>query len=349
MTGSGDNGKSINVDMIYNILGDYAKPLPTSLIFSKRTQSSAATPDLACISGIRFAVLQESSEKDTINNGILKELTGNDKITARPLYKEQIVFKPQLKLCLICNKLPKITADDPATWDRLRVLPYEASFPKDSSKVPKSPIEQKQKGIFPRDPNMDEKVKNLKQAFMWLFYERYKYITVHGKMEDPIRVTEATSKYRIRNDHYGCFIIERMVSIPEEQRTKQFINFDTIYKAFQEWYIETYPGSSLPSKLDAFEEIKKKLKLEKDVTMSRVRINSFRLKTTAEIMGESQEDNFNPQFSNMSIGNSDENVEKKKRKKSNNNKKNNKYNDDSDGDDGLNDESEDDLDNSDDE
>ena len=159
MTGSGDNGKSINIDIIYNILGDYAKPLPTSLIFGKRTQSSSATPELACINGIRFAALQESNEKDTINNGILKELTGNDKISVRALFKEQTTFKPQLKLCLICNKLPKITAEDPATWDRLRVLPYEASFPKDASKVPKHPLEQKQKGIFPRDPNMDEKIK----------------------------------------------------------------------------------------------------------------------------------------------------------------------------------------------
>lgn len=344
MTGSGDNGKSINVDMIYSILGEYAKPLPTSLIFSKRTQSSAATPDLACINGIRFAVLQESSEKDTINNGVLKELTGNDKISARPLYKEQITFKPQLKLCLICNKLPKITADDPATWDRLRVLPYEASFPKDPTKVPKNPIEQKQKGIFPRDPNMDQKVQDLKQAFVWLFYERYKHIHKNGKMEDPLRVTEATSKYRVRNDHYGCFIIERMAFVPENNRNKQHINFDTIYKAFQEWYIETYPGSALPSKLDAFEEIKKKLKLDKDVTMSRVRINSYRLKTTAEISGDSQDDNFNPQFGTMSIDNNkdnnleeeDDNYENKKKKRKLNNKKKSKKND-----------SDDDLDNSD--
>jgi len=332
MTGSGDNGKSINIEIIYSILGDYAKPLPTSLIFGKRTQSSSATPELASINGIRFAALQESNEKDTINNGILKELTGNDKISVRALFKEQTTFKPQLKLCLICNKLPKITADDPATWDRLRVLPYEASFPKDASKVPKSPIEQKLKGIFPRDPNMEEKIKNLKQAFMWLFYERYKHITVHGKMDDPPRVTEATSKYRIRNDHYGCFIIERMVFIPENNRTKQFINFDTIYKAFQEWYIETYPGSSLPSKLDAFEEIKKKLKLDKDVTMSRVKINSYRLKTTSEIMGDMQDDGFNPQFGNMSIENDDnnDNVNDDNIENNKNNKKSKIYDSDND-------------------
>ena len=312
MTGSGDNGKSVNIDMIYKILGEYAKPLPTSLIFGKRTQSSGATPELASIIGIRFAALQESSEKDTINNGILKELTGNDSVYARGLNRDPIFFKPQLKLCLICNKLPKITADDPATWDRLRVLPYEASFPKDATKVPRTPTEQKANGIFPRDPNMDEKIKNLKQAFVWLFYERFKDIQKNGKMEDPPRVTEATSKYRVRNDHYGSFVIERMAIVPEDKRGKQFITFDTIYKSFQEWFIDTYPGSSIPGKIDAFEEIKKKLKLDKDVTMSRLRINSYRLKTIAEIQGEEQDDGFVPQFGKMTIEsdkNSNNNIE----------------------------------------
>ena len=139
-----------------------------------------------------------------------------------------------------------------------------------------------------------------------------------------------------------------MVFIPENNRTKQFINFDTIYKLFQNWYIDTYPGSSLPSKLDAFEEIKKKLKLEKDTTMSRVRINSYRLKTTAEIMGDTQDDGFNPQFGNMSIDNesneSNESNDKPKRKnkkveksrknkKDKKNKKNKKDDSDSDSDD----------------
>lgn len=288
MTGAGDNGKSVNIDIIYNILGDYAKPLPTSLIFGKRTQSSSATPELASVIGIRFAALQESSEKDTINNGILKELTGNDKLSARALFKEQITFRPQLKLCLICNKLPKITADDPATWARLRVLPYLSSFPKDASKVPIDLKEQRDKKIFPRDPNMDEKVKELKQAFMWIFWNRYKYIQKHGKMDDPKRVSEATIIYRMRNDHFGSFVNERIVFLTEEQRTKNFINFNTIYTAFGEWYMETYPNSVVPSKIDSFDELKIKLKLEKDITMARAKWYSCRLKTIAEINGEEE-------------------------------------------------------------
>jgi hypothetical protein len=104
-----------------------------------------------------------------------------------------------------------------------------------------------------------------------------------------------------------------MVLIPDDKKSKQFITFDTIYKAFQEWYIDTYPGSSIPGKIDAFEEIKKKLKLDKDATMSRVRINSYRLKTTAEIQGEDQDDGFVPQFGKMTIESdnlkNDENLE----------------------------------------
>lgn len=108
MSGEGDNGKSINMDLMKLALGKYMKILPTSLITGKRTQSSQATPELSGIQGVRFAVLQEPNSKDVINVGILKELSGNDVIYVRGLYKDSQEVKPQFKLALICNKLPRL-------------------------------------------------------------------------------------------------------------------------------------------------------------------------------------------------------------------------------------------------
>ena len=55
------------------MMGNYSIKLPTSLITGKRTQSSAACPELVRAgNGVRWAVLQEPDAKDVINIGILK-------------------------------------------------------------------------------------------------------------------------------------------------------------------------------------------------------------------------------------------------------------------------------------
>ena len=88
-SGEGDNAKSITQILFEKMLGEYSIKLPTALIVGKRTQSSAACPELVRAgNGVRFAVLQEPDQKDVINIGILKELSGNDTFFARGLFKE---------------------------------------------------------------------------------------------------------------------------------------------------------------------------------------------------------------------------------------------------------------------
>ena len=60
-------------------LGDYAKiDVPLSLITQKRVGVGDTSPEIAALKGIRYAVMQEASKGDTINDGIMKQLTGGD-------------------------------------------------------------------------------------------------------------------------------------------------------------------------------------------------------------------------------------------------------------------------------
>ena len=104
-SGEGDNGKSVTQSLFEKMLGAYSIKLPTSIIIGKRTQASAACPELVRAgNGVRWAVLQEPDQTDTINIGILKELSGNDTFFARGLYKSSEIT-PMFKLTLICNDL----------------------------------------------------------------------------------------------------------------------------------------------------------------------------------------------------------------------------------------------------
>jgi P4 family phage/plasmid primase-like protien len=148
-TGSGGNGKSILVHLFELAMGDYAGILSISLLTNKKPPSNAATPELAKCKGVRFLVFQEPEDNDTIHVGHMKELTGNDKISARALYKEPVDFYPQWKLMLTCNSLPTISATDGGTWRRLRVVPFEMEFVDNPSKSYQKKIDRTIKKKLP--------------------------------------------------------------------------------------------------------------------------------------------------------------------------------------------------------
>lgn len=259
MSGEGDNGKSVTIELLEHVLGEYAIKFPTTLIVGKRTQSSAAAPEVVRSKGIRFAVLQEPSGKDVINDGILKELTGNDSMIARDLFKgsEQMSeIKLFFKLCLICNKLPKIVSDDQAIWNRVRVLNFESKFPKSDADVPATEEEQIQKKIFKREPTLNERLPYLKNAFLWIMIDRWNKIQKYGPMPDPVKVLEATDQYRNKNDFFLQFINENIIE-DHDYSTHNGINIKDAYEIFREWYRENFPNQSTPPKADLKEYLHK--------------------------------------------------------------------------------------------
>jgi P4 family phage/plasmid primase-like protien len=255
MSGEGDNGKSVIIDIIEKALGDYCIKFPTTLLTGKRAQSSAANPELDRVHGRRFAVMQEPDGKDVINAGMLKELTGNDSMYVRGLFKDGREIHITFKLALICNKLPRLSADDQATWNRVRVLMFESCFPKDASIVPKTYEEQKAKKLFPRDNDFGEKIPHMRAPFMWYILQRYKQLrnVKLSELVDPPKVTEATRSYRENNDFYLQFINEniKMDYSPENQG----LTLTEIYNVFIEWFKNTYNNSKTPNKIELREDL----------------------------------------------------------------------------------------------
>ena len=253
MSGVGDNGKSITIELKELAYGDYSIKLPTSLITGKRTQSSGATPELDRIGGCRFAVLQEPDSKDVINIGMLKELTGNDSMYVRGLYKEGRDIKPMFKLVLVCNKLPRLPCDDPATWNRIRVMEFQSRFPKNAKEVPKSYEAQVKAKVFPRDEHFSEKLPYMKQAFMWMLMQEYKKISKERvRKPDPDIVMQATMIYRENNDIFYQFINEKYVV---DKKDKEEITLSQIYEVFKIWFRESFPNLKVPTKNELKEDL----------------------------------------------------------------------------------------------
>ena len=78
--------------------------------------------------GSRYAVMQEPSKGEKINEGIMKEITGGDPIQGRALFKEAVTFIPQFKLVVCTNTLFDIKSNDDGTWRRIRVCDFVSKF-----------------------------------------------------------------------------------------------------------------------------------------------------------------------------------------------------------------------------
>ena len=222
-TGQGSNGKSRLLDLIQKSVGDYYCILPIALLTQKRAASNAAQGELERTKGRRFAVMQEPSEQDKINIGLMKELSGNDKILTRGLYKEPFEFKPQFKMILTCNELPEVPSDDGGTWRRLKVCNF-------SSRFTENPNPNKS-NEFPMDLELSEKFDRWTEMFISMLIDRHKTINPNS-IPEPMEVRIATESYKQNNDVIGQFISDKIEINAELTNCRM-----TIMKLFSEMKI----------------------------------------------------------------------------------------------------------------
>ncbi|PNH01270.1 putative helicase [Tetrabaena socialis] len=234
--GSGCNGKSLSVELFDKALGDYTCKFPVTLLTQKRAASNAATSEIARAKGRRFACLQEPSEDERLNIGLLKELTGGDKVQARALYKEPVEFKPQWHIALLCNHLPHVPSDDGGTWRRIRVVEFTSKF----VEFPKNANE------FPIDLELSEMLDEWKEPFMSLLIEYYKTRYAKKKIKEPDAVLACTREYQKNNDHFADFVDTCI----EKTSPSGVLRMSDAFSEFRSWVKDDNIPIRVPKKKD---------------------------------------------------------------------------------------------------
>ncbi len=230
-TGNGSNGKSRLLDFIQKTIGDYYSILPIALLTQKRAASNSAQSELERTKGRRFAVMQEPSEQDKINIGFMKELSGNDRILCRGLYKEPFEFKPQFKMILTCNELPEVPSDDGGTWRRIRVIEFLSKFCENPKKA----------NEFPMDLELSEKFDRWAETFMSMLIERHKHINPNS-IHEPMEVRIATESYKNNNDIIGQYKNDRIVLLNNDNNNNRVL-INTLFNDFRLWCINNVPNN----------------------------------------------------------------------------------------------------------
>ena len=126
LTGIGGNGKSVLLDLMSKVLGDFYTPLMADALTG--TVSSGASPELMCFIGKRMAGLSETDANVNIKEARVKNLTGGDEYTsARPLYGKPVDFKNKAKLYILTNEPPNFNPS-PAMRRRIKLFHLKMNF-----------------------------------------------------------------------------------------------------------------------------------------------------------------------------------------------------------------------------
>ncbi|MDR7870333.1 MAG: phage/plasmid primase, P4 family [Tissierellaceae bacterium] len=208
--GNGRNGKSTFLDIVSEIMGDYSTNIQPETIMVNR-QTGGANSDIARLKGARFVTTVEPNQGARLNEGLLKQLTGGDTVTARHLYGKEFEFEAEFKLWMATNHKPIIRGRDLGIWRRMHLIPFTVQIPDD--KV---------------DKNLKYKLKKeLTGILNWAVEGCIKW--QREGLEMPAAVEDAVKEYKSEMDVISAFLDDCTVMGPGETKASD------LYKAYADW------------------------------------------------------------------------------------------------------------------
>jgi len=253
--GSGANGKSKLVDLMGKIMGDYKGVVPITVVTQKRNSIGSVSPEIAQLIGVRYAVMQEPSKGDKINEGIMKELTGGDPVQCRQLYSASTTFIPQFKLVVCTNNLFDITSNDDGTWRRIRVCDFQSKFtdnPYNNIQFPKEDYPYQ----YDINRHIDEKFEEWKLGLMSKLVQIA--FTKNGAVSDCKMVLSSSTEYREGQDCFAEFIRDKVIrhEPPTAGEEPHVVRKSHAYNIFKDWYTENY-GKNIPRGIELVQYMNK--------------------------------------------------------------------------------------------
>ncbi len=173
----------------------YAITTPASTF--KEIQNQTNSNDVARMAGARMVKSIEVKEGAVLNEERIKSLTGGDRVSARFLYGEYFEFQPSCKIWIATNNKPRIFGTDNAIWRRIRLIPFQVTFP---------PEEQDKELL-------DKLTDELSGILNWAVEGCLQWQKVG--LDPPERIKREIAMYREESNPLVPFLEEETVTDPE--------------------------------------------------------------------------------------------------------------------------------------
>jgi phage/plasmid-associated DNA primase len=257
IVGGGSNGKSVEIDNIMYILGDYAVKLTSNLLMGK-SKPGQADNDLMQMKNKNIGFICETDQNDVLIASRLKTITEFIK-TGRKNYADSENFQTNCTVVVATNFALNIVDTDYGTFRRTMIYHQPNKYVANPN--PK----------FPNERQMDTRFEKLAQneqemadgLLACLVHKRIKF---HHKYNSDISkvpmptLEEYTNRYRIQQNGIMGFISTRLVllkgyakdgvirdDITKDQINKYYmennisftksISLDDIVAEYRKWYV----------------------------------------------------------------------------------------------------------------
>lgn len=187
--GGGHNGKSVFLNTVAKLLGDYATVAPKGFLKAKKYEEHPT--EIARLFKKRLVVAQETEERMKLEIALVKMMTGEQQMTGRFMRKDHFDFDLTNKIVLMANHRPIISDTSNSIWDRVHLLNWDVRISeaeRDSQLIEKL-LETERSGIF-----------------NWMLEGCRKWKADNYFLVKPDCIRLATEQYREESDPLSSFV-----------------------------------------------------------------------------------------------------------------------------------------------
>ncbi|MCB1679139.1 MAG: hypothetical protein KDI16_10710 [Halioglobus sp.] len=233
--GKGSNGKSTLLDLVEWILGDYSLKLPASVLMQSKLTSHPT--ELAQLQGRRLATSSEIEDGQYWAESRIKELTGDEVLSARFMRQDFFQFRQTQKHVICGNYRPRLKGGDSAMQRRMVLVPFDACFTGDQV-----------------DKSLPDKLRDEAPAILhWMVQGAVKWAAEGLTLPEKIRA--ASAEYMLVMDDLSEWVEDCCEVYPDARESNKYL-----FASFAEW--KRQRAEKVPSVATWGERMRQQLRLE---------------------------------------------------------------------------------------
>jgi putative DNA primase/helicase len=207
LLGKPDSGKSTLIAFLRSLMGNLHATIDLNQLATNRFLLSG-------IVGKRVVTFTESSSNTILPDALYKSIVGgDDEIYVDVKNRPGISFKPEFKLWWAMNEAPRISDRSGATFNRLRLIPFNRSIPKDE-----------------RDPQLLRKLESEKAGVFNELMVFYRQLQRDGKFRRVQQCEALLKEYELENDTEATYLDECT-----ERHEAYRVQSSLLYRDYANW------------------------------------------------------------------------------------------------------------------